>query len=106
MAEPVILVAEDEAGIREVVAEFLSDSGFKVVEAPNAEAALDLIKSRQIDLVFSDINMPGVMQGDSLANWLSAYRLGAPPAGVRRGVLGSGLQPAPRLGTLTVGRLR
>jgi len=74
MAEPVILVAEDEAGIRAIVAAYLSDSGFNVVEAPNAEAALNLIKSREIDLVFSDINMPGVMQGDSLADWLSAYR--------------------------------
>lgn len=74
MAEPVILVAEDEAGIREVIAEFLSDSGFKVVEAPNAKAALDLIESRQIDLVFSDVNMPGSMQGDSLADWLSTNR--------------------------------
>jgi CheY-like chemotaxis protein len=74
MAEPVILVAEDEAGIRAVVAEYLSDSGFKVVEASNAEAALNLINSQEIDLVFSDVNMPGTMQGDSLADWLSAHR--------------------------------
>ena len=74
MAEPVILVAEDEAGIRAIVAEYLSDSGFRVVEAPNAEAALNLIKSREIDLVFSDVNMPGGMQGDSLADWLSTNR--------------------------------
>ena len=74
MAHPVILVAEDEAGIREIVAEFLSDSGFKVVEAPNAEAALELIQSRPVDLVFSDVNMPGAMQGDTLADWLSTHR--------------------------------
>jgi two-component system, response regulator PdtaR len=74
MAQPVILVAEDEAGIREVVAEFLSDSGFNVVEAPDAASALSLIQSQQVDLVFSDINMPGAMQGDSLADWLSTHR--------------------------------
>ena len=74
MSEPVILVAEDETMIRTLIAEHLADSGFEVVEAPNAEVALDLIKSRPVDLVFTDVNMPGAMQGDSLADWLSTHR--------------------------------
>jgi two-component system, response regulator PdtaR len=74
MAEPVILVAEDETLIRMLISEHLTDSGFKVVQAPNADVALNLIKSRQVDLVFTDVNMPGSMQGDSLADWLSTNR--------------------------------
>jgi CheY-like chemotaxis protein len=74
MKESIILVAEDEAAIRGLTAEFLAGSGFKVVEAANAEAALALIKSQRIDLVFTDINMPGLLQGDSLADWLSVHR--------------------------------
>jgi CheY-like chemotaxis protein len=78
MAAPVILVAEDEVLIRMLIVEHLSGSGFKVVEAPTAEAALHLIASRQVDLVFTDVNMPGEMQGDSLADWLSAHRPALP----------------------------
>jgi CheY-like chemotaxis protein len=74
LAEPVILVAEDEALIRMLVTEHLSASGFLVLEAEDAEAALAVIESQRVDLVFTDVNMPGAMKGDSMADWLSTHR--------------------------------
>jgi two-component system, response regulator PdtaR len=78
MAQPTILVAEDEALVRALVAAYLSDSGFQVLEASDADTALALIGSRKVDLVFTDINMPGVMKGDALAQWLSTHRPNMP----------------------------
>jgi CheY-like chemotaxis protein len=70
---PVILVAEDEAPIRSLICEFLSDSGFRVLEADSAEAALALLDARAVDLVFTDVNMPGRLKGDALAQWLAVH---------------------------------
>lgn len=70
-----LLVAEDDIFIRAMTAEFLRDSGFVVVEAGNAQEALDIFNSgADIDLLLSDVKMPGVMDGRDLArhvreNW-------------------------------------
>jgi CheY-like chemotaxis protein len=74
MPQPIILIAEDEKAIRTRIATYLSDAGFEVLEANDAAAAVALIDSRKVDLVFSDINMPGAMKGDALAQWLAARR--------------------------------
>ena len=73
MKMPVILVAEDELPIRSMICDFLADSGFKVLEADSADAALAIIDSRAVDLLFTDVNMPGKMKGDSLARWLAVH---------------------------------
>ena len=70
--ECTILVAEDEPVLRMLISEFLTQSGFKVIEAGDAAMAISLIDANDIDLVFSDINMPGNMRGDGLADWLAA----------------------------------
>jgi DNA-binding response OmpR family regulator len=70
---PIILVAEDESLIRLVISDFLNDAGFEVIQASTGDAALKVIETRRVDLVFSDINMPGDMKGDSLAEWLSTH---------------------------------
>jgi CheY-like chemotaxis protein len=52
------------------------ETGFTVVEAANAHDAIAVIVSQAaVDLVFTDINMPGEMDGEGLANWLSAQML-------------------------------
>jgi CheY-like chemotaxis protein len=69
---PTILVVEDNAVVRLIAVEFLEDSGFKVVEAGSADGAIDLLTTNgPIDAVFSDVQMPGTMDGIGLARWIS-----------------------------------
>jgi signal transduction histidine kinase/CheY-like chemotaxis protein len=63
-----ILVVEDEPLVLSFVAEELTSIGYRVLTATNAEQALDLIRqNEQIDVLFSDIVMPGGMNGVQLA---------------------------------------
>ena len=74
---PSILVVEDEMLIRSVVSMYLRDCGFQVVEAGNADEAVRVLESGlAVDLVFSDVNMPGSMNGFGLAEWLHHQRPG------------------------------
>ncbi|RYE54280.1 MAG: response regulator, partial [Hyphomicrobiales bacterium] len=65
MSPPIrVLVVEDEALVRIDIADQLSDAGFDVLEAANAAEAIDLLeKNPSIRLVFTDIDMPGSMDG-------------------------------------------
>jgi CheY-like chemotaxis protein len=67
---PVVLVAEDETLLRMLAVEVLSEKGFIAIEAEKATAALDICKSRaeEIDVLFTDIRMPGSMDGLELAH--------------------------------------
>ncbi len=66
-----ILVVEDEVLIRSILADELRASGFVVVEAANAEEALSYLSAGEsVDLVFSDIHMPGPLNGLELARKL------------------------------------
>jgi two-component system, response regulator PdtaR len=69
MAEPiVVLVVEDEALLRMDTADVLTDAGFEVLEAANAdEAIIALEADPRIRLVFTDVDMPGTMDGLRLA---------------------------------------
>jgi DNA-binding NtrC family response regulator len=67
--EPVrILLVEDEVFVRIDVAETLRPAGFQVIEAADADAAMEFINSgERIDLVFTDVWTPGVLNGLALA---------------------------------------
>ncbi len=68
ISKPVILVVEDEALIRLDAMEMIRDSGFEVVEAANADEAVAILEARtDIRAVFTDIQMPGSMDGLKLA---------------------------------------
>jgi CheY-like chemotaxis protein len=72
---PCILIVEDELLTRIAAAEYLRDCGYTVIEAANAEEARLVVSSRAyIDLVFTDIQMPGDMDGRSLAGWLARQK--------------------------------
>ncbi|MBV8167731.1 MAG: response regulator [Alphaproteobacteria bacterium] len=59
--QKLILVVDDDADVREVAAETLSDAGYQVLEAATAHDAFKLLQERpDIDLVFTDIMMPGI----------------------------------------------
>src|SRR5579871_5653232 len=67
-----ILVVEDEMLIRTMVVDHLRDSGYAVIEAANADEAIAMLRGAdaKIDLVFSDVNMPGAVDGFGLARWV------------------------------------
>ena len=65
---PTVLVVEDEPLIRDIIAEQLTDAGYEVVEVGDAGKAIAILEARQdIQLVFTDIDMPGSMDGLKLA---------------------------------------
>ena len=65
-----VLVAEDEELLRLIVVEVLRDSGFEVMEAEHAEAALNTLQTHafRTNVLFTDIQMPGTMDGLALAH--------------------------------------
>jgi CheY-like chemotaxis protein len=77
---PTILIVEDEALLRVTLSDYLQECGYKVLEAGNADEALLIVEKSEIiiDLVFTDVRMPGSMDGFGLAKWLRANRPGLP----------------------------
>lgn len=61
---PVVLVVEDDGLLRMDAAETVKEAGFEVIEAADAEAAIAHLKARKdIAVVFTDIELPGSMDG-------------------------------------------
>ena len=70
---PLALVVDDEALLRLYAAGVLEDHGFKVVEAENAAAALNALEANSnVRLLFTDIQMPGKLNGMDLAREVHA----------------------------------
>jgi CheY-like chemotaxis protein len=70
-----ILVVEDEAAVREHAVASLRELGYRVLSAGDAAAALRLLaRDARIDLLFSDIGLPGGMTGRQLAEAARARR--------------------------------
>jgi CheY-like chemotaxis protein len=72
-----LLVVEDEDTVRALTLRVLADAGYAVVAARHGEEALELIRQMPIDLVISDVVMPG-MGGAELAERLATERPGLP----------------------------
>ncbi|WP_293376724.1 response regulator [Phenylobacterium sp.] len=63
-----MLVVDDEPLVRVVASVSLEEAGFDVLEATSADHALDLPRSRaDFGILFTDINMPGSLDGTALA---------------------------------------
>ena len=62
-----VLVVEDDFLVRICAADALSEAGFQVLEAADAPEALALLDRAPVDVVFTDVNMPGEFDGLGLA---------------------------------------
>jgi CheY-like chemotaxis protein len=63
-----VLVVEDEPLVREMIVEELTDLGFHVLEADTGEAGLAVLQDTQpVDVLFTDIRLPGAIDGWHLA---------------------------------------
>jgi PAS domain S-box-containing protein len=72
-----ILVVEDDDTLRAYVVEVLHDLGYSVIAAANAHAALEIVdRGHDIDLLFTDVVMPGGMNGRQLADEATRRRPG------------------------------
>jgi PAS domain S-box-containing protein len=97
----VVLVVDDEPTIRMLVAEVLAESGYAVIEAQDGPAALRVLESNaRIDLLITDVGLPGGMNGRQVADAARVYRPDlkvlfitgyAENAVVSSGLLGSGM---------------
>jgi len=68
---PVILIVEDEFLLRMGSAEMIENAGFEVFQAGNADEAISILQVRSaIHVVFTDIQMPGSMDGLKLARFV------------------------------------
>lgn len=64
-----VLLVDDEAPLRTLLAEMLNEAGHTVIEAANGQQGLEILQSQQhIDLLVSDVGMPGNMNGRQLAD--------------------------------------
>lgn len=73
-----VLVVEDDVLIRIAISEYLRHCGFRVIEVVSADEALSVFAevNLQVDILFSDIEMPGSMNGFGLAKWVRENRPG------------------------------
>lgn len=71
MAEPTILVVDDEPTVTEVVSIYLERAGYQVIVAADGESALEILKGQPPDLVVLDLMLPDV-GGLEITRWLRA----------------------------------
>lgn len=86
-----LLVVDDEVLVRLAICAYLRECAFRVIEAANADEALIVLQEPdlKIDIVLSDVEMPGTMDGFGLSHWMRAHKpaipiilVGSPPAAV------------------------
>lgn len=65
---PIVLVVEDEPLLRMMAVDLVEDAGFEAVEAADADEAVRILETRlDIHIIFTDIDMPGSIDGMMLA---------------------------------------
>jgi DNA-binding NtrC family response regulator len=68
-----LLIVEDEAALRDVVAERLTEQGYEVVQAANGEEALERLAEFAFDIVITDLRLPGIDGGKVLDAAVARY---------------------------------
>jgi two-component system, response regulator PdtaR len=68
---PAVLVVDDEPLVRMIAAEIIEEAGFSTFEAADAAQAVGLLRKHEdIRILFTDVNMPGAMDGVALAHYV------------------------------------
>jgi CheY-like chemotaxis protein len=66
--QPIVVVCEDDTLVRMVIVDYLSENGCKILEAGSGEDAVDLLNGpQQLDVLFTDIRLGGVLNGWDVA---------------------------------------
>jgi two-component system response regulator FlrC len=81
-----VLIADDDAALRRLARDVLDAQGYELLEAPDGERALALLREHAVDVVVSDLRMPGL---DGLALLAAARKLPDPPVVVLLTAYGS-----------------
>mgnify|MGYP000017605438 CR=1 FL=1 len=69
--KPVVLVVEDDTIIRMGAVDLVLSAGYEALEACDADDAIRILEARSdIDLVFTDVQMPGTMDGIKLSHYI------------------------------------
>ena len=93
----VILIVEDEALVRLSAVGMLEDAGFRTIEAANGDEALELLTAdSDVQLLFTDVNMPGIIDGLVLARQVH-------DRWPQIGIMVASAKKEPQLGELPVG---
>lgn len=77
-ARPAVLLVEDEAVIRELLALEFEDAGFEVYDAASADEAISMLDGLSVGVVVTDLRMPGNIDGTGLIQWVRRHRLNVP----------------------------
>ena len=94
---PVVLIVEDEALVRLSAVGMLEDAGFRTIEAANGDEALELLTAdSDVQLLFTDVNMPGIIDGLVLARQVH-------DRWPQIGIMVASAKKEPQLGELPVG---
>lgn len=74
-----VLIVDDEPAIRGFLYDYLSEAGFNPLAVASGDEAVALLqKEISVDLVFSDVRMPGTLDGFGLAHWVRDHMPGLP----------------------------
>jgi two-component system, NtrC family, sensor kinase len=68
------LVVDDEVPLVNLQIDFLSDIGVDAVGVNSGQEAIDYLKSNEVDVVISDVRMPGAVDGIQLYQWINSNR--------------------------------
>ena len=79
-ARHTVLVVEPETAMRELLCDALNEAGFNALAVSSADEAARMLDRGifAIDLVFSDADVPGILNGHALANWVAEHKPSVP----------------------------
>ncbi len=70
ISRQVVLVVEDDPLLRMMAVDLVEDAGFDAIEACDSDEAVEILQTRpDVRVLFTDVDMPGKMDGVALANW-------------------------------------